>query len=365
MNASSIPRRGKKRAEYMRTIRRLKRAILHDMKSQGFDFAAQSESFPAPEKEAIRKLHSMAVKHKLDKSQPGLERHEQSLLRYIANGTEVVPNKIDPILKLVEPETEEELLFRWTRLHWSIPTSPGYGRRLRFLVIDQANGKLMGLIGLGDPVFGLGPRDKWIGWDLHHQRAMLRHVMDAFVLGAIPPYNSLLCGKLIAALATSSEVRAAFRQKYRNSEAVLTQKPFDGRLALVTTTSALGRSSVYNRLKNDGRLLYTTVGFTSGSGDFQFMNGTYDQIFDFATKYCDPTAKQTAWGTGFRNRREVVRKSLSHLNLDQRLLYHGVKREIFVAPLAYNTAAFMRGDHQRLLWISHDVRSIVAEFRDR
>ena len=39
----------------------------------------------------------------------------------------------------------------------------------------------------------------------------LRNVMDAFVLGAVPPYRELLCGKLVAMLAASDEVRDAFR----------------------------------------------------------------------------------------------------------------------------------------------------------
>jgi hypothetical protein len=80
------------------------------------------------------------------------------------------------------PLATEELLFRYVRLHWSIPTSAGYGRRLRFLVYE-VNGKLIGLFGLSDPVFNLGPRDAWIGWDSETKARRLRYVMGLFVLG--------------------------------------------------------------------------------------------------------------------------------------------------------------------------------------
>lgn len=88
--------------------------------------------------------------------------------------------------------------------------SAGYGRRLRFVVYDDANGKLMGVFGLADPVFSLEPRDRWIGWDKAAKSARLQCVVNLFVLGAVPAYSQLLGGKVIALLATSREVRAAF-----------------------------------------------------------------------------------------------------------------------------------------------------------
>jgi hypothetical protein len=63
-------------------------------------------------------------------------------------------------------------------------------------------------------VFALGPRDAWVGWDAPAKRERLRYVVDAFVLGATPPYARLLCGKLVALLITSDEVREAFSRRY-------------------------------------------------------------------------------------------------------------------------------------------------------
>ena len=99
------------------------------------------------------------------------------------------------------------------------------------LVIDQSNNKLIGVIGLGDPVFNLAARDSWIGWTKEQRRDQLRNVMDAFILGAVPPYSYLPGGKLVAMLAASNEVRLAFRAKYFNHRSVIRRKTPDARLA--------------------------------------------------------------------------------------------------------------------------------------
>ena len=283
----------------------------------------------------------------------------------IASGSDVVPKKIKPILIPVKSDSKDELLFRFTSLHWSIPVSSGYGRRLRFLVVDESNNKLIGIIGLGDPVFSLAARDKWIGWEKDARMERLRNVMDAFVLGAVPPYSLLLCGKLVALLATSDEVRQAFKDKYDRRQSVIRERELSARLAMVTTTSALGRSSIYNRLKLRGRLAFESVGYTQGSGEFQFFNGVYSKMMQFAEKYLEPSAKHGHWGTGFRNRREVVRKCLADVGLAADWLYHGVQREIFVAPLAHNTREFLGGEHTRLRWYKQRADNLFQGFRER
>ncbi len=325
----------------------MRQAVLESLAEQGFVIERGTISPPAQDsKEHLRSLHAKAVQHQRERSRAGLERHEAVLLQRIADGREVDAGKVVPRISLVHAGTEDELLFRWCRLHWSIPTSAGYGRRLRFLVTDEVNGKLMGLIGLSDPVYALGSRDKWIGWNEHQKRAGLRRVMDAFVLGAVPPYNGLLAGKLIAMLATSHEVQNAYLAQYAGAQGRISGSVHGRPLALITTTSALGRSSVYNRLSLGDRRVAIGVGFTTGSGDFQFANGLYDSLTAYARIHCEPTAKHAKWGKGFRNRREVVKKALTHLGLGDALLYHGVKREVFVLPLGPNAQRTLCGEDE-------------------
>ncbi len=344
----------------------LRKLIRSSLAEQGFSLTRKGVSFPDPtDKDALRKLHAKAVRHRIDTASSALKRREQELLHRLACGTEIRPERVTPRLVEVRPNSDDELLFRYAKLHWSIPVSAGYGRRLRFLVVDQQNEKLIGLFGLGDPVINLGGRDQWIGWDRRARNHRLRHVMDAFVLGAVPPYSFLLGGKLVAMLVASNEVRAAFKRKYIRRNSLIQETPFDGRLALITTTSALGRSSLYNRIKYQNRPLYLNAGYTQGSGEFHFSNGVYNLIFDYASRRCDPTAKRDEWGSGFRNRREVVKKVLSKLGLPDEWLYHGVRREIFVVPLARNNREFLRGEHSRLQWFDHSAADICEFFRER
>jgi hypothetical protein len=345
---------------------RLRQRIAASLRRQGFRIQGD-RIVPDGKltKDKLRHLHRKAVQHRIAEARKRLQRYEERLLRRIASGSELVPAKVAPRLVEVLPGSEDELLFRYASLHWSIPTSSGYGRRLRFLVEDAHNGKLIGLFGLCDPVFSVAARDAWIGWDRDARKARLRNVMEAFLLGAVPPYSLLLGGKLVAMLCASDEVRRAFQRKYGQGESLITGAAADGRLALITTTSALGRSAIYNRLRYHDRLLMLSVGYTSGWGEFQFSNGVYSQLRDYAEKYCARTAKHASWGTGFRNRREVVRRVLAHVGLSGNWMNHGIRRELFVMPLAKNAREFLRGEHQRLLWFHQPAEKLAAYFRER
>ncbi len=345
---------------------RLKDLILSSLVTQGFRL--QSGQILPPEelgKDIIRDLHKVAVCHRIERCKETLAARETRLIERLADGGEVAPGLITPRLVLVQPGSEDELLFRYVRLHWSIPISAGYGRRLRFLVRDDQNGKLIGILGLGDPVYSLAARDAWIGWSKEARKEHLHEVMDAFVLGAVPPYSFLLCGKLVAMLAASNEVRDSFMRKYSGRQSLIRGRTLNGQLAMLTTTSALGRSSIYNRIKYRDRLMYRSVGFTRGSGDFHFANGLYSQIFDYASNHCSPTAKHERWGTGFRSRREIVKKCLANMGLSAQWLYHGIQREVFVVPLAQNAQQVLRGEEEDLVFFDQAADDICAWFRDR
>ena len=244
--------------------------------------------------------------------------------------------------------------------------SSGYGRRLRFLVVDQNNEKLIGLFGLGDPVFSLKDRDQWAGWDQEGRRERLHHVVDAYVLGAVPPYSFLLCGKLVALLTMSNDVRETFRRKYEKSTSLIQGRKLPGQIALITTISALGRSSLYNRLKFRNRLAFNCVGHTQGYGEFHFSNGIYSSILEFAKSHATATSRHESWGgKGFRNRKEVVQKVLTELGLSQGLCNHGIKREIYVSALAANTRAFLNGNDSELDYYHQPVNELFEWFRSR
>jgi hypothetical protein len=196
-------------------VTRLRRGIRQSLKAQGFNLRGSVVSFrQRHDKRSIRKRHKHAVDKRIILARLSLEKEEDKLLSFLASGHEVDPAHIVPRLHKVEPDTIESKLFKYACLHWSIPVSDGYGRRLRFLIFDDSNGKLIGLIGLGDPVYSIKARDEWIGWGADAKAKRLYHVMDAYVLGAVPPYSQLLGGKLVALAATCGEIRRAFVSRY-------------------------------------------------------------------------------------------------------------------------------------------------------
>src|SRR5688500_1676747 len=126
----------------------LKRIVVRSLRSQGYRIERGRVLPPeVSDKADLRRLHAAAVRHNIELARGGLERMEERLLARVANGVDVDPSLIHPRLIEVQPDTEDELLFRYARLHWSVPVSAGYGRRVRFLVVDQSNDKLLGLFG--------------------------------------------------------------------------------------------------------------------------------------------------------------------------------------------------------------------------
>lgn len=346
--------------------KRLRAAIRRSLRAQGFQLAGHRVNFRKKrDKRSIRKRHEHAVEKRILLAEKTLAPREEKLLSHIASGDEVDPAQIKPRLHKVEPDTTEAKLFRYACLHWSIPISEGYGRRMRFLIFDDSNNKLIGLFALGDPVYTIKVRDGWIGWDPKAKEERLYHVMDAYVLGAVPPYSKLLAGKLVALAAVCNEVRRIFAERYSNRKTLIAGKKRPPHLALVTTTSALGRSSLYNRVKYRKRLVFRSVGFTGGWGEFHFSDGVYQDLSEFAKERCTPTEKKKKWGNGFRNRRELVQKVLHKLGFPKVMLNHGIQREVFVAPLAVNTRKFLRSEDNHLRYHRLPFSKAVEFWRTR
>lgn len=316
-------------------------------------------------KQQIRRLHAVSRRERLTDERPFVIEWLPKLSKYLASGQEVNPTRIHPVPVVVEGDEEMSALFRLASLWWSVPVSRGFGRRFRILVFDRSNDKLIGLLGLTDPVFNLRVRDSWVGWDVRGREKRLAHVMDAYVLGAVPPYNQLLSSKLMALIATSDFVRRIFKKRYGGSRSVILGRALDGRLAAVTATSALGRSSIYNRLKFDGTEVFQHVGCTEGYGHFHLANGTFSLLREYLTELGDDEVNRFKFGSGPNYRIRVVRKALEHLQLPPDLLRHGVRRAVYVAPLARNSAAFLRGDNKRLHWYGRSLDDVVDVWRER
>jgi len=324
---------------------RLKRLVRANLRRLGFVRKEGEWLTPSSScKDAIRSLHQEHRSTRLAKESSFLRKNARSLLRFFANGADIVPEQVRPVLVPVTAGTLESDLFRFATSLWSVPVSGGYGRRLRYLVIDDSTGYLMGLFGLGDPVFNLAARDQWIGWSSHDRGLRLANVMDCYVLGAVPPYRELLGGKIVACMAKSQEVSESFAHKYGSRVGVISKENKHASLALITITSALGRSSLYNRLRLDGTTYFEELGFTKGWGHFHISEELFEEIRDYLSRRRHAYADHNRFGDGPNLRLRVIREGLHALGFDANLLKHGIGRQVFRAELGTNVPQFLRGD---------------------
>lgn len=287
-------------------------------------------------KDVIRMLHSSQRAERLATNADFIARRAPELFRHFAVGREINPTAITPILERVYADTWQAELFRLASLTWSVPVSNGFGRRLRYLVWDEYNKKLIGLIAIGDPVFNLSVRDNLIGWNVHDRTARLVNIMDAYVLGALPPYNSLLGGKMVACLVRSRDIYDDFARTYGETVGIISRQEKKARLMVVTTSSSMGRSSVYNRLKLDGVPYFNSIGYTRGWGHFHIPDSLFTELRDYLRSIGHHYADLHRFGQGPNWRLRTTRAALKALGFKDDLLRHGIQREVFICNLATN-----------------------------
>ena len=328
----------------------LREEIQHHLRTIGLN---GDRSDGALSKDAIRHIHRFHREAAQQRIRRALGNKMALFLEEVANGDEVDPANISPELVEVRSGTRTGDLFRFASLLWSIPVSQGYGRRLRYLVRDRANGKLIGLFALGDPVFNLRVRDEWICWNQAERRERLVNLMDAYVVGAVPPYASLLGGKLVTSLIASEEVGNKFEKRYGRKAGLISRRRKRARLALVTVTSALGRSSMYNRLRlmpsaqsHTGQPVVELLrlGVTTGYGHFQITDRLFSQLRRVLQEDGHKYADGHQFGDGPNWRIRVARIGLQSLGLNpDEVLKHGIRREVYAMPIATNAHAYLSG----------------------
>ena len=341
----------------------LRRRILAHLAHIGFTITDEGKLSLPEEKSYVRNAHKTAVNIAVEKNWEKIQKYEPEFIdKYVIDGRDLDVANIEP--ELIQVDKKNTNLFNWVKLHWSIPISAGYGRRLRYIVKDKTNGAVIGIIGLADPVFGIKDRDNLIGWTREARGERLRNVMDAFVLGSIPPYSSVLGGKLIASLLASPIIRSDFAMKYKGKRSLISGRIFDGELALITTASAFGKSSVYDRIKISRGPEMIHAGWSSGSGEFHLFSEFYNELTSLVREDIKGR-KNPLWGSGVRNRRVVICAALDKLNLPRELIYHNIKRELFAMPLGYRSFEFLRGESKNIGYYDINQHEIVDFIKNR
>lgn len=340
----------------------LKKLVLDRLREVGFVVTENGTLCPPlVDKEGLRQIHKPASQLEIAARQDWLQRYLPEYLRFFANGDEVVPEHVDP--ELIEVKTEQQHnLFRIARLLWSIPFSKGYGRRLRFLIVDRSNGKLIGLLALQSPPLSFPARDRLFHYPPGKKTELVNQTMDIQTLGAVPPYNRLLGGKLIALAAASNEIRQAYWRKYSGRVTEMEQRILPPHLVALTTTSAFGRSSLYNRLSYNGTVIAESLGLTEGYGTFHLM-----ELYPLFREFLESQGISTrgGFGTGPRRKWQTMVRALDRLGFSSDLLRHGVKREVFLFRLVDNLEAYMEGRDAEPVYRNLPFADLVAWWRER
>ncbi len=301
-------------------------------------------------KEVMRLL----ARHANPAPKPGLE-------GYFARPQEVDPEGIRPVMRPVETTLEREI-FRHALSFWSVPVSSGYGRRLRYLVWDEANGKVVGILGLSDPVIGLGVRDRFLGWDKKARKERLWHGMTAYVLGAVPPYNQLLGGKLVASLALSHQVVADFQERYGGRRSQIRGVVRPPVLAFLDTMGAFGKSAIYNRLRG-----WRFVGYTEGQTHHHLSaNGAFEVLRELLERAGrTEVLRRHKFGHGPNWKFRVISQGLRLLGLSPEAFSLGFRRGYYFAPLVENWQGFLARGEAPGRVLAWEADEAVAYWRER
>ncbi len=280
---------------------------------------------------------------------------------FFAKGQEINPILVSP--KLIEAVTKDQKeLFRLARYTWSLPYTKGYGRRLQYLIMDESNNKLIGILGLQSPPLSFPGRDRLFSYPDGRKTELVNQTMDIYTLGSIPPYSRLLGGKLLALASASNEVRLAYKRKYKNQITLISERKLPARLVALTTTSAYGRSSIYNRLRYKDIVKFQSLGYTEGYGAFH-LERLYPKFREFLEAQNIDTSG--GFGTGPRRKWQTMVRALGKIGFDSNLLRHGVKREIFLIPLIHNLENYMNGIEKRPYYIDVPFNELANYWRNR
>jgi hypothetical protein len=340
----------------------LRTKVTDVLSKQGFLLSDNSFAIKDAERETKRDIHTVAKLERLATHKDFILSNLELAKGYMVEGKDLNVSKIKPVLRIVEPKSQEERLFRWWNLTWwSLPYERAYGRQMRFIVWDEYHNAPMGLIGLQSPILSWSVRDKYLGIGSEKRDYWVNQSLSAQRLGALPPYNYVLGGKLVGSIMTSDTVRYAFEKKYQDTLTVMQGRTLPARLLFITTTGAFGKSSVYSRLKHQNDVVAHFLGMTHGSGTFHIPNDLYEELVGYLTSLGIDTKR--GYGAGPSKKMRLISQALKSLGIDNGSR-HGVKRAVYLFPFADNLNAVIAND-AKPQWYSRSEADIADFWKSR
>jgi hypothetical protein len=312
---------------------KLKEEILKNLEKQGFKYNPHIRP-SGKSKTTLRRVQQASRLEQLELHKNLLKRASAKVKPFIRNGVDIDPTKIDLSLREIQTGSSDAYIFNWWNLvWWRIPYQQPYGRQMRYLIWDDGHDAPFGLISLQSPVLRMSVRDEFLEVPKDELDVWINRSLQAQRIGAFPPYNYLLGGKMCALAIVCNEIRDRYKEKYSERKTILKNREISSDLLFLTTTSAFGRSSVYNRLRHNNQAVALSLGYTKGAGSFHISENLYSQLIDLLDERGFETGRE--FGNGPSRKMKLIRKGLSELGI-QNGVYHNVLREFFLFPLVTN-----------------------------
>lgn len=189
-------------------------------------------------------------------------------------------------------------------------------------------------------------------------------IADLSICGAIPPYNEILGGKLVAMLVTSPEVVNEYKRKYGKQPSIIASS-MAGRpiirtadLVFINTTSLFGqRPNQYDRIRvpccqivkgSKNIIRYRYLGQTEGVGTFHFSEQTVRELSILVGQGKRGERVHSIFGEGVNPRMRKIRDGLDALGVPtDDILTHGVPRIVYGVRLISNLTEYLLGMNKR------------------
>jgi len=340
----------------------IKRAIFKDLRSQGFEIKNGVITPNGNSKKIYRNIQSKAKQEKLDEHRKFINKNLKVINKYTINGKEIDPEKINLELRFVEPKSEESIIFTWWNLAWwSIPYERLIGRQMRFVLWDTCHDAPFGLIGLQSPPLRNKLRDDFLGIQSGKRDYWLNMSMYAQRVGALPPYNDLLGGKMVALSLLGNEIRNKYNEKYKGRKTLLMEREIPADLLFITTTSAFGKGTIYERLDFNGEKINKFLGYTTGSGTFHLSEQNYQLLIN----YLDSLGYEIkrGYGTGPSRKLHLINNAFRELGI-AKFSNHGIKRGFYLFSNVTNLKQVIT-HNEKPNWYNRPFEDLTEYWKER
>ena len=246
-------------------------------------------------------------------------------------------NALQPKVVVVD-ESQERF---WTTLRVYCSTAEynqAPGRFIKFLMVDDVSGQILGIASIASDVISISDRDKFIGWTPEDKlvHKMLKHSAIGTTIVPTQPFGSnFLGGKLVAALVTSGVVRNEWENQTRGVSKRC-------KLVGMTTTSLYGGFSMYNSLK-----WWKSVGMSKGKIPIKPYEKGYENWHGWLKQHMKKeydeamTQKENVSGPVTGAKMRVLSLIFKACKIKQSDYCHGYERGVYYSCFYENTKEFL------------------------